>query len=882
VEHRRGRGRLKIFFGYAAGVGKTYAMLDTARERAQGGEDVVAGYIEPHTRPETTALLQGLEWLPARSVAFRGLTLQEFDLDALLARRPQLALVDELAHTNAPGSRHGKRWQDVAELLDAGIDVWTTVNVQHIESLNDVVAQITGVVVRETVPDEVFDDADEIELIDLPPDDLLQRLREGKVYAVDRAGVAMEHFFRLPNLIALRELALRRSAERVNRQVLRTRPGGPGTATWPTAERLVACVGPTPASQKVIRAAKRMSAALHAEWIALHVAGPELGAAAKAALERNLRLAEELGAETASISGESVAAAILDYARSRNASKILIAKTGGPHWYRLWRPSLVDALIAGSGDIDVYVIRGSDDEHVIDPPRAASSQRAIDWRGILGAVAISLAGLAVALGMDAVGMAVANVIMVLLLAVIVTAVRLGRTPSIVSAVIAVLVFDVFFTEPRGTFSIEDPQYIVTFFIMLLVALTVSTLASRLRERVDETRQRERRTEALYRLSRRLSGTSGSQLLDSAVDELQYLIPGHVAVFVPGANDALRLVAGRLGAADDHCAAAAQWVYAHGHPAGMGTQTLADLPVLLLPLRTPEGTLGVLAIEPASDAPADVDRTHLLETFASQIALALGRDRLAAQAQRMLAQAETERQRSALLTSVSHDLRTPLAVIAGASSSLLQSGAHMDASTREGLLRNVVDEAKRMARLVDNLLDMTRIESGAVAVKKEWTPIEEVVGSALGHLDLQASDHSVRTEVPGDLPLAPLDGVLIEQVLINLVDNAFKYSPPGTTVTVGAHRDGGELVVEVSDEGPGFAPDDLSRAFDKFYRAKAVRSTRGSGLGLAICAAIVLAHGGRIWAENRAAGGARLSFSLPLGEEPEVVVEDEMDSPRGTI
>lgn len=875
---RARRGKLTIFFGYAAGVGKSYAMLEAAHRELASGADLVVGYVELHGRPETEALLAGLDVLPPRLVEYRGVTLREFDLDATLARRPQIVLVDELAHTNAEGSRHTKRWQDVDELLAAGIDVYTTLNVQHIESLNDVIAQITGVAVRETLPDRVFESADEIELIDLTPDELVERLRAGKVYVPEKAQRAIERFFQRGNLSALRELSLRRTADRLNADVQQARRGQAARLTWPTTERLLVCVGPSPTSAKVIRSTKRLASTLRAEWIAACVETPraqEMNEAGRQRLLENLQLAERLGAETVTLSGSQVADEIISYARARNVTKIVIGKTDEPRWKTWLKGSVVDDLLRQSGEIDVYVIRGIEEKPL---PRSMMSHAGVqrppsDNTALSGTAGIVLLFTLIAWGLSLLNLSEANVAMVLLLGVLFVAAQYGRRAGVIASVATVLAFDFFFVPPYFTFSVSDGQYLITFAVMLLIALVTSGLTARIREQVESSRERERRTESLYRLSRQLAGASGSEfLVTMAGRQVQEILGGEVVVLLP--DDSQKLVV-RVGhetsvARNATDLVVAQWVFEHQQIAGAGTETLPNATALFIPLAGSQGNVGVLGVKVK-----EIQRLHaptqrqLLETCASLIALAIERDKLALESQRVMVQAESERLRSSLLSAVSHDLRTPLAAIAGASSSLLDLPHGGDEITRRELLQTVVDESQRLARLVDNLLEMTRIESGAVQIHKQWNVLEEVVGSALHHAKPALGDHPIHVEVPVDLPLIPFDGVLIEQVLINILENAAKYSPTGSPVEVRARHGEKHVVIEVLDRGHGLSPGDEHRVFEKFYRGDSAVADgqRGVGLGLAICQAIVKAHGGTIHAANRPDGGARFWFTLPLEGPP---------------
>jgi two-component system sensor histidine kinase KdpD len=895
-EVRQARGNLKVFFGATAGVGKTYAMLEAALEKRAEGIDVVVGYVETHGRVETETLLgtptlRGmLPVLPRRQVEYRGTTLHEFDLDAALARRPALILVDELAHTNAPGSRHPKRWQDVEELLSAGISVYTTVNVQHIESLNDVVAQITGVVVRETVPDRIIEQADEVELIDLPPDDLLQRLKEGKVYVPHQAERAAHNFFRKGNLIALRELALRRTAERVDAQMRGYMRDHAIPQTWPTAERILVCVGPGPLGDRLVRAARRMAAGLRAEWVVVTVevpGSPRLSEADRDRIVHTLRLAEQLGAESHTLSGPKVSEVILDYARTRNVSKIVVGKPARPRWREILFGSTVDELVRQSGEIDVYVITG---DHGTPKPSAhmlmieRTSERSQYAKGILVvAQCTALAWLMFP------SFALANLIMVYFLGVVVVAARFGRGPSIVATILSVAAFDVFFVPPYFTFAVADAEYLITFAVMLVVGLVISTLTVRLQQQATFARLREQRITALYTMSREFASTRGiKKVLRAAVQNINQTFDSQVVILLPNAAGRLQPwgdVAGWWGegvsdrtvfAPDTHDQAVAQWVYDHGQLAGMGTDTLAGARALYLPLIASRGTIGVLGVRPSEAhrflAP---EQLHLLETFANQAALALERVRLTEEAQRAQIQVEAERMRSSLLSSVSHDLRTPLAVITGATSSLVEGVTTLEPATRVELAQTAYDEAVRLNRLLGNLLDMTRLESGAVQVHKEWQPLEEVVGAALTRLDERLRDHPVTTALPPDLPLVPLDSVLIEQVLINLLENAIKYTPPGSSIELSATGARDAVTVTMADHGSGIPPGDVQRIFDKFYRARSGDGSGGVGLGLTICRGIVEAHGGRIWVENRPEGGAVFRFTLPLeGTPPDFTVRSE--------
>jgi two-component system, OmpR family, sensor histidine kinase KdpD len=880
-ESRQARGKLKVFFGATAGVGKTYAMLQAAHEQQQDGMDVVVGWVETHGRAETDALLKGLAILPPRSVENLGVRLREFDLDAALSRCPNLILMDELAHTNAPGSRHAKRWQDVQELLSAGINVYITLNVQHMESLNDVVAQITNVIVRETVPDSILEQADDVELIDLPPDDLLQRLKEGKVYVPEQAREAIQNFFRKGNLIALRELALRQTADWVDAQMEVYRRDHAIARTWPAAECIMVCVNLKQRGPRLVRAARRMATGLHAKWLAVYVQTSRhlrLSEAERQGVIQTLRLAERLGAETVTLSGDNVSQEIVDYARKRNVTKIIIGKPVRPRWKEWVFGSVTAELVRNSGEIDIYVITGEAGEG--RPLVAGVLRRSSNWLGYgKGLLVVSMFSTLAWIMFPY--FALANLIMVYLLGVVVVAIRYGRGPSILASILSVAAFDFFFVPPYLTFAVSDTQYFITFGVMLLIALLISGIMVRIRQHAEVARQRAWRTEVLYAMSRELATTRlVENLTRVAVRHILEVFDSQVAVLLPDATGHLVLQAGEQTPFkfDEREKGVAQWAFEHKEAAGVGTETLPGASAVYLPLVGLRGTVGVLAIRPNQPrwllAP---EQMHLLETFTGQIALAIERALLAQDTQRAQVQVETERMRNMILSSVSHDLRTPLATITGAASSLLQAKEAFGPASRRELIQAIYDEANRLDRQVKNLLDMTRLEAGAVHFQKEWHPLEEVVGAALTRLEGRLKGHPVRTKFPPDLPLVRIDGVLIEQVLINLLENALKYTPPQSPIDLSASEVDKAIRFEIADRGPGLPKGEEQRIFDKFYRAGPVREG-GVGLGLTICRGIIEAHGGRIWAENRAGGGAVFRFTLPLeGDSPGI--EPEKTNPH---
>ncbi len=877
-EARAGRGRLKIFFGANPGVGKTFAMLEEARARRLEGMDVVIGVVETHGRAETAALLTGLEVLPRRDIPYRGVTLQEFDLDAALARRPTLVLIDELAHTNAPGSRHEKRWQDVEELLAAGISVYSTLNVQHLESLNDVVAQITGVQVRETVPDTVFDGADEVELADLTPDDLLLRLKQGKVYLAEQAERARDRFFRKGNLIALREIALRRVAERVDAQMRGYMREHGIRETWPAGERLLVCVGANPASARLVRAGRRIAGNLRCEWIALHVETPGAAPIAEgdqAALIDNLQLAEEFGARTETLQGHDVAEEVLAYARAHNVTRILVGKPTHRRLRDRLRGSLVDRLVRGSGDVDVYVITGE----VEDRPRLRPTLRAPRSPAREYGFALLVVALATVLGWVVFRrLSVTDVAMVYLLGAMVVASRCGRGPAVLAALCSIGLFDFLFVQPIFTLAVAELRYVLTFGVMLVTALLISGFTLRIREQADTARDRERRTAALYALSRDLADSrTRGDIVQVARRHLADTFEGTMQILAPAEDGTLDVLApaAPVPPFDEKERSVADWVYRRNEIAGAGTATLPGASALHLPLAGAGGVVGVLMV-----GAEDLERfqnpshRHLLETFAGQVAVALERVTLSERTQQARLEVEAERLRTSLLSSLSHDLRTPLGVITGAASGLRERGEQMTPADRAGLLDSILQESERMNRLIRNLLDMIRLETGSLEVQKEWQPLEDTVGVALFRLDERMRDHPPTVRLPDDLPLVPIDAVLLEQVFINLLENATKHTPAGTPVEISARAVPGAVQVTVADRGPGLPPGEESRIFEKFYRGPDAEPGKGVGLGLTICRGIITAHGGRIWAEPRLGGGTLIHFTLPLsGPAPPPIPEE---------
>jgi two-component system sensor histidine kinase KdpD len=891
-EAKRKRGRLKIFFGAAAGVGKTYAMLLAARGKRAEGLDVVIGIVETHKRADTAALLEGLEILPARTVEYRGAQLREFDLDAALKRCPTLIIVDEFAHTNAPGSRHPKRWHDVEELLDAGIDVYTALNVQHLESLNDVVGGITGVRVQETVPDTVFDRADEVELVDLPPDELLERLKEGKVYLPAQAKAAVENFFRKGNLIALRELSLRRTAERVDEQMRVYREDQGISEVWQAGELILVCIGPGGLAERLVRAGRRFSAALHADWIVAYIETPQLQRlppAERDAVMENLRLAESLGATTVTLNAQQMSSAILDYARDKNVTKIVLGKPTRSGWRRWLFGSVVDTVVREAGNIDIYLMGAEGPEARAPAPylersraylglpetdRASAKPR---WRGY--AVAVAVPALCTGIGFIVSGPnELINLVMVYLLGVMLVATRSGRGPSILASALSVGAFDFFFVPPEYTFAVSDIRYVVTFAVMFLVGIVISNLAANLRTQARVAGYREKRAASLYAISRELAAAHREEeIVRAATGQLGAEFGAQCVILFP--NESGRIVYPKSESQPHSLHGAdlgvAQWVFDHGRIAGRGTDTLPGADAVYFPLQGASGPIGVLALLPSSLRRVFLpEQQRLLETFLNQTALAIERVRLAQAAQNAQIKVETESLRNSLLAGISHDLRTPLAAIVGAASSLAEEPERLAPEARRELARTIYDEGQRMATLANNILDMARLDAGAVTLNRDWYPLEEIVGGVLTRMRARLDGRPVRIALPKDAPLVKLDAVLIEQVLTNLIENALKYTPAGTGIEISAEFAPKAATVTVADEGPGIPPGLEEKLFDKFYRASPERAQSGVGLGLTICRAIVEAHGGTIRAENRSPRGAAFSFTLPRDEAPPAIESEE--------
>ncbi|MGZ8217610.1 DUF4118 domain-containing protein [Methylomagnum sp.] len=876
------RGRLKIFFGAAAGVGKTFAMLEAARQRQAEGVDVVVGLVETHGRLETAALLEGLEVLPTRSTEYRGAALREFDLDGALQRQPALLLMDELAHTNVPGSRHPKRWQDIEELLDAGIHVYSTLNVQHLESLNDDVGQIAGIRVWETVPDTVFERADEIELVDLPPDELLARLQGGKIYLPEQIKHALSHIFRKGNLIALRELALRQTASQVDAQMRDYREDHAIREVWQVGERILVCIGPSPLAERLVRAGKRFATALRSEWIVAYVETPglqRLPAEQRDAVLRMLRLAEQLGAETVTLNSPNMSAAILDFARQRNITKIVMGKPSRRGWKRWLLGSVVDTVIAEAHNVNMYLLgapRGTgqtDEEPALyreaPPPglREPSDKR---WReryerygsAILVTAVCTFVAKFLLGGFDP-----ANLVMVYLLGVVIVASRFGRGPSILASVLGVSALDFLFLTPHYSLSVSDGEYLLTLVGMLAVGMTISHLMASVRYQARVASHRERRAMVLYAMSRELSAArSGDDVVRIVVRHVHAEFGGRAVVLFPDENARVVHPRGKpleqsLRGAD---LSVAQWVFDHNEPAGQGTHTLAGASAVYFPLAAGGQTLGVLAILPVGLRRIFLpERRQLLENFLGQIAHALERVGLAEQARSAAVRSEAERLRNSLLSAISHDLQTPLESIVDSASALAERGAALDPVDGQALGRAIMEQATRMSGLVTNILGMARLDTGAAQLNRQWHDLADIVNAALGRLRERLEGRNVTVKLAPDLPKVCVDGVMIEQVLVNLLENAAKYSPPNTPIEIFAESSTFTVGISVAERGPGIPKGQEEALFEKFHRAHGDSTHSGVGLGLTICRAIAEAHGGWIQAKNRGTGGAVFTFTLPV-------------------
>ena len=875
------RGRLKVFFGACAGVGKTFAMLSAARAAQAQGTPVTIGVVETHGRADTEALTAHLPRLPLRALPYKDRTLPEFDLDAALAwgaAHPEgLVLLDELAHSNVAGSRHPKRWQDAEELLAAGIDVWSTMNVQHLESLNDIVSGITGIRVWETVPDQFFDAADEVVVVDLPPDELLARLKAGKVYLPQQAERAAANFFRKGNLLALRELALRRTADRVDDEMRAYRRASTTTpeAVWPNREALLACVGTGDNAEKVVRSCARLAAQLDLPWHAVHVETPEQqgqSATLHPQVERTLKLAHQLGALACTVlPAAQPAQALVRYAREHNLVRVVMGRSAR-RWP--WKTTLADQVGHLASDLDLLQVGTLPARAGLARPSTSNASPETTnkgtafWPGYLAAALACCIAAVVATPLADV-LELTNIVMLFLLVVVGVALRFGRGPAVMAAILGVAFFDLFFVPPRFTFAVSDAQYLVTFAVMLVVALVVGQLTAGLKVQAEAATEREHRVRSLYDMARDLSAA----LLPEQVAEIgARFMTGEFnagsTLVVADDDNRLQVLPGGTAPVD---MAVAQWAFERGEPAGRGTDTLHSSPTLVLPLKAPMRIRGVLVVAMPQGQVPGVEPRRLLQTCASLLAISLERIHYIDVAQKSTVQIESERLRNSLLSAISHDLRTPLASLVGLAESLAMVQPPLPAHQQE-LTGAIQQSAQRMSALVNNLLDMARLEAGAVQLNKAWQPLEEVVGSALAASATAMGAHRVDVHLPDDLPLLQIDAVLMERVLVNLLENAAKYTPAGTAIHIGAQAQSDAVALTITDEGPGLPKGREELLFEKFERGARESATPGVGLGLAICRAIVQAHGGSIRGDTilNAQGqpaGARFTLLLPRGTPP---------------
>ena len=869
------RGRLKIFLGAAPGVGKTYEMLESGRAKMSDGVDVVIGIIETHGRKETQALVEGFEVIPRVKIDYKGRPLEEMDIDAILARRPGLVLVDELAHTNAEGSRHPKRYLDVKELLDRGIDVYSTLNIQHVESLNDVVSQITRIRVRETVPDSIVDMADDVEIIDLTPDDLIKRLHDGKVYIPKTAERALTNYFTPGNLTALRELALRKTAQRVDDQLLTHMQAHAIAGPWAAGERVLVSVDQHPRSASLVRYASRMASRLRAPWAAVYVEtnrSISLTESDRDTIAATLRLAEQLGGEAITIPGREVSEELVRHATANNVTHIVIGAPSKPTWRDWLHRSIADDLIRTSGNISVHVISGTEKEGTsARGVKAAPSLPAFNIQPYLSATAYVAIALIVGVVLDQV-LDVRNLALVFLMAVLTSAVIHGLRPALYTCILSALSFNFFFLPPRYTLTISDPESVLALFFFLGVAVIASNLTATVQRQAAAARQRARTTEDLYLFSKKLAGTGTlDDVLWATAFQLASMLKVRVVLLLPEEGT----IAVKAGyppddTLDEADIAAARWAWEHNHAAGRGADTLPGAKRLYVPLRTGRAAVGVIGLDnDRRDGPLlTPEQQRLLDALADQAALAIERIQLVADVDRARLAAEADRLRSALLTSISHDLKTPLAAILGAASTLRDYLDSMSQEDRVDLLSTVIDESERLNRFIANLLDMTKIESGAMEPNYALHYPGDIAGSALRRAEKILAHHKTVMTIPADLPMVRVDPVLFEQVFFNLLDNAAKYAPQGSSIRIDGWADGYNVMIQVSDEGPGIPPADVDRVFDTFYRVRKGDQVRaGTGLGLSICRGFVEAMGGTITAGNRSdRSGAVFTIRLPKPNE----------------
>lgn len=860
------RGKLKIYLGAAPGVGKTYSMLEDANEKRKQGLDVVVGVVESHGRKDIEGLLHGLEILPKAIIDYKGIKLEEFDLDAALKRSPGLILIDEMAHSNVPGTRHAKRWQDIKELLDCGIDVYTTLNVQHIESLNNDVSGIIHAPIKETVPDSIIERADTIELVDLPPEDLLKRLQDGKVYFPSQAALAKDKFFRKGNLIALRELALRITAERVGAQVLLYRQGQGIKHVWSSSEKILVCVGPGAESLKLIRSARRLATTLQSTWVAVYVDSPlkEASVEERNKSIKNLRVAEQLGAETTILMGLDVVKEIMRYAREQNITLIMVWKHIVPRWQDIFHQCLADEIVRNSGEINVYIITGRALEFEDKLKIRDKFKLSLSTCYIIAACAVvvttSLNFLLYKF------LATRNIIIIYIVTVTLIAL-LGRIgPSLLAAILSFFAYNWFFFPYLFSFSVTNFEYMAILLLTICLGQIISNLTSLNRKQAEAAKASERKATALHRLSRKLASARGyMKLLEIGANYIAELFDSDVMVLMPDNQELVTKISVNtqqtLGPKE---LGVAQWVFDLGQIAGLGTGTLPEADAIYVPLLASQTTMGVLRIHPKHPEKLFTpDQMHFLETCANQIALTIEVDRLQEHRKEVEIEKEIDHTRNVLLQSVSQDLRAPLAAIMLTASTLMQMSRQLSPERILRFGQTIYSESEQLSRLINNLLQITYLESAAIKLQKEPASLQDLVAEVIKSSRDKLGKTPVYIHIPPEIPLIRFDKVLMEGVFSNLLDNAIKFAPREQTIEIFALVDIDRVVVSVEDRGPGIDGDEQSKLFEKFYRGRMLTSKRGLGLGLAICRIIIEAHGGQIWAQNRVGGGAAFKFSLPL-------------------
>lgn len=880
-ENQSLKGKLKIFFGYAAGVGKSYAMLMEAHDMKKVGKDIIIGYIEPHARPETMALIDGIESIESKMVNYKGITLREFDLDKALLRKPEIILVDELAHSNIGNQRHKKRWQDIEELLDNGIDVYTTLNVQHIESLNDIVESITHISVRETIPDKIFDEADKVELIDIEPDELLMRFSDGKIYSKDRIKKAFNNFFTKNNLFALREIALRRTADRVNYEVESMRLSKGQITVMPTSDPILACIGTSPSSARVIRTATRMAEAYHSKWIAVYIETTKAQNFSKEDKERlnvNFNLAEQLGGEVVTLYGDNIVEQIIQYAKFRNVTKIVIGKNHrkANNLFHLYAKDIVDKLMDSNYYIDVYVIPNS----IFNKKNRIYIQNnnkifKISFNEVLLSSLIMIIATAISLFFYYLGFSESNVIMIFILGVIIVNIKTrGYFWGFLSSIISVLLFNYFFTEPIYSLQVYDKSYLATFPIMLAVTFMIGTLTNKIQREAHNSLVRENTTQILYRVSRKLlSATGKADVVAIGIKYISRLLERTVVCYLSQENKLSTPFIYNSGEGEKNNIllnkdeeAVAYWSFLNDKESGNGTNTFYGAKGYYMPLKGQDKLLGVIGIS-CINGVLKTEEKFIFQTISSQISIALDREILAETQKNSKLEIESERLRSNLLRSISHDLRSPLAGIKGSVSTIIENGNLISNDKKEELLQGVYDDTEWLIRLIENLLSMTRFEEGNMEIKKNMELVEEVIYEAVQRTSKRFKDHKIKVKIPENVIMAPMDGSLIKQVLINLLDNSLKFTPKDSLIEVRAYEKEKKVFFEVIDNGNGISEEILPHIFDRFFTngSKISDSRRGVGLGLAICKSIVEAHNGMIDAYNKKAGGAVFRFYIPKEE-----------------